>query len=146
VLGRSEQDILVECGCAARVAVHPDRAAVDDVPDILVACSLEHDRSATCIDEIRTQRLERDLVDIGDGREMDHSVARPHGLAKGWPIQDVTGDAFDPSRTIPLRLHQVEDERLVPSRQQAVDDVRADEAGPAGDEDPHVSAPFMASW
>ena len=95
MVGRGEQDVLVECLRAGRVAVDPDRAAVDDVPDLLVARGLEHDRGATGVHELGAQRVPGDLVDVRDGGQVDHAVAalialRNDDPSRMSPVMDST--------------------------------------------------------
>ncbi len=63
---------------ARRVAVDPDGAAVDEGADPLLARCLEHHARAARVHEIGVHRVERDLVDVRDRREMDDRVAAAH--------------------------------------------------------------------
>ena len=131
---------------AGGAAVDPDRARVDDARDARAARGLEDVERAARVDRLGLGGAQRDVVHIGGGGQVDDGVAALHRRLQGVAVEEVPDHGVDLAGLVVLGLAHVEDARRHARRQEAVDDVRADEAGPAGDEDPHALAPFMASW
>ena len=71
---------------------------------------------------------------------MDHGVAALHGALDGAQVEQIGTHVLDVARAVVRRLAQVEDANGDPVGAQAVDDMRADEAGAAGDQDSHAPA------
>jgi hypothetical protein len=76
------------------------------------------------------------VVHIRDGREVHDRVAPADAGANGVDVEQVADDR----RVRVLRPDEIEDDGLVPGGRQLVDDVRADEARAAGDQDLHDEA------
>ena len=75
-----------------RVAVDPDRAAVEDALDPLVARGVEDHLRAVHVDAVCVKRVGDDLVDVGDGCEMDDHVAPVNSPARSVAVGDVAED------------------------------------------------------
>src|SRR5581483_11826206 len=85
-------------------------------------------------------RVEDGAVDVGLGGEVDDRLAAPGGSSHRVGIGDVADDerrvhALEVGRVAGVR-ELVEHDDLVPRRDETAHEVRADEAGAAGDEDP----------
>ena len=141
VVGQLDGVVLVDR--ARGVAVDPDRARVDDARDARAARGLQHVERAPRVDRLGLGRTQRDIVDVGRGGQVDDGVAAAHRLAQGLAIEQVAQHGVDLAGLVVRGRAHVEDARLDPGREQAVDDVRAYESGSTGDEDPHACAPFV---
>ena len=130
---------------ARDVAVDPDRARVDDARDARAARGLQHVERAARVEPPRPRRGSlRDVVDVGGGGEVHDRVAAAHRRLQGVAIEQVAEHGVDLAGGVVGGRAHVEDARRDAGRQQAVDDVRADEAGAAGDEDALMRA--LRSW
>ena len=104
----------------------------------------EDDRRAHCVHGGVPLDLVHRLPDADGGGEVHesiHALQRPlHGVA----VADVALDPLDIGSevvgpaVVDLRIERVEHPHLVAGRKQAIDEVRADEAGAAGDQDTHL--------
>ncbi len=141
VLRQAERRVLVDDGRAGRVAVHPDRAREDEAAAAVVAHGLEQRLRAADVHEVGAGRLAGDEVDVGDRGEMQEGVAALDRGAHVLVDAEVAQHEVDVARRSVGRRHQVEDAGLVPVGLEPVDDVGADEAGAAGDEDLHPASP-----
>ena len=101
---------------------------------------LEDHLRAVHVDAVGANRVGDDVVDVGDGGEMDDRVAAANRAARRLAVGEVADHRRDVSRRVMRRVDEVEDDRLVAVRAQPVDDVRADEARAARDEDSHCDA------
>ena len=90
---------------------------------------------------VGAERIGDDVVDVRDRGEMDDRVAAARSPPGGVAVGDVAEHRSHLGRRVVRRLREIEDHRLVAVCDQPVDDVRADEAGTAGDEHPHAIAP-----
>ena len=85
------------------------------------------------------RRILRDLVDIGHSGQVDDHVAALDSGVDGVRVAEVAESVLERVAVHVRRDDEIEVSRLVARRQHTVDDVRADEAGPAGDEHFHCS-------
>jgi hypothetical protein len=92
------------------------------------------------VDAIGPNRIGDDVVDIGDGCEVDDRIAASNGAARCLAIREVAGYRVDLSWRVVWGVDEVEDDRLVAMHPEPVDDVRTDEARAARDEDSHCDA------
>jgi hypothetical protein len=81
-------------------------------------------------------------VDVRLRGEVDDRVAPPGGALDVGRLGDVAVDELEVLRQVRAVAgvrQLVEDDDLLARREQTLDEVRADEAGAAGDEDPHAA-------
>src|SRR5581483_6618978 len=117
-----------------------------EVPDALGPCGVEEDSRAADVHVLGAYRVLHDLVDVGDGGEVKHSVAAAYRGADGRLIAEVADRCVDRVAVAVVRGgEEVEVARLVTAGLQPVEDVRADEPGAAGDEHPHPTASSAAA-
>src|SRR5436305_4605528 len=102
---------------------------------------VEEDLRAEHIGEDELRRAEDRTVDVRLGREVDDRVDAVGRAGDRIGIRDVAVHelVLDPFevRAVPGVGQLVEDDHLVAARSEAACEVRPDEAGAAGDEDPH---------
>src|SRR6185503_15600642 len=99
---------------------------------------LQHVQRPPRVAPLGVERVRADEVDVGGGRQVDDDVAGGHRRAQPRDVAQIADALLDVRRGVPLRRALVEDPRPMPSGQQTVDDVRADESGAARHE--HVEA------
>src|SRR5262249_56522017 len=87
------------------------------------------------VDGVRALGLLDDLVDVGHRREVDDRLAAGDRGPHRTRVDQVADRGVDLVRLVPGRGGEVEDSRIVAGCGDLVDDVRADEPRPAGDED-----------
>ena len=122
------------------VAVDPGGRAVDDAADLGAAGGLEHVEGAAGVDLLGEHRVGEDVADVGDRREVDDRVAVAHRQVEVGGVGDAAGEGLDLERRVVRRGAEVEDPRRVAAVEQPVDDVGADEAAAARDQDPHAAS------
>ena len=94
-----------------------------------------------------SRRILRDLVDVGHRSQVDDHVAARNGRAYGILVAQVAKRVLEGMTVQVGRDDEIEVPRFVPRRHDLVDDVRADETGPACDENSqgNTSSP-AAGW
>src|SRR6185503_1319257 len=112
-----------------------------DVPRVVRASPLEQRHRAEHVRVDELLRPEDRAVDVRLRGEIDDGLAGLPGALDGLRVGDVADDEIDPG---PLQIggiagvrELVEDDDVVAARDQPSDEVRADEAGAAGDEHAH---------
>src|SRR5581483_1329240 len=78
-----------------RVAIDPNCARVHEVPDALGPCGVEEDSRAADVHVLGADRVLHDLVDVGDGGEVKHSVAAAYRGADGGLVAEVADRCVD---------------------------------------------------
>ena len=141
VAGRRDRRFLVDVLLDA-VAVDPGGRAVDDAADLGAAGGLEHVEGAARVDLLGEDRVGEDVGDVGDRGEVDDGVAVAHRQVEVGRVGDAAGEGLDLQRRVVGRGAEIEDPRRDAAIEQPVDDVGADEAAAAGDQDPHAASPL----
>ena len=131
---RRQEGLLVD-DAVRDAGVDPDRRRVDHPADPGVARRLQHVERPARVEVLGVGRLGLHLADVGGGGHVHDRVAAAHRAPDGVRVPDVGDRRLDLAAAVVGRRAQVEDDRLVPCGEQAVDDVRADEAGAAGHQD-----------
>jgi hypothetical protein len=93
------------------------------------------------VDAAGANGIRHDVVDVGNRGEMDHRIAAADRAPRRLAVRHVAGDREIRPRRVMPRRHEVEHHRLVARGVERVEDVRADEARAAGDEDSHPETP-----
>ena len=127
---------------AARLEVAVDLVG-RDLDELLprLAQVLEQHLGAAELGAAELLGAEDRAVDVRLGREVDDRVAaarRPGDVLRHGDVAVVELDAVGQVGAVPGVGQLVEDDDVLAGAEQPLDEVRADEAGAAGDEDPHA--------
>ena len=98
------------------------------------------------VDPVGANRVGDDLVDVRNRSQVNDRIATARSPSRGGEIGDVADHLAHRSWVVVPGLHVVEDHGLVPGVRNRIDDVRADEAGAARDEDSHRAAAWRPAW
>ena len=93
---QDEGSVLVMRLRAGRVAVHPDRARVDESRDAFGARGLEEVESAVHVDGVGAPGRFDDLVDVCHRGEVQDRLAPAHGLGDGGGVRQVGDCRLEP--------------------------------------------------
>ena len=147
VLRQRQRRVLVDLLGPRRVAVDPDRAGVHEARHAFLPRRLEQHVRAAGVHLLGPGRILRDLVDVGHRGQVDDHVAARHGRAHGILVAQIAKGVLERMTVQVGRVDEIEVPCFVSRRHDLVDDVRADETGPACDENSqgNTSSP-AAGW
>ena len=97
------------------------------------------------VDAVGPDWVGDDIVDVRDRCQVDDRVASPDSAARDLAIGDVAADRCVRPGRMMARGDEVEDDRLVAAGGEDIENMRADESGAAGDENPHSAASARVS-